>query len=218
MKINTILVLLGVFAVWATPSKAAVSFQLQYVIGQIPGLANGVSKALLVIDTAGDGFSGISDVDTNNTTRAALANFSLTSGTSLGDDLVLAVFTAEDIGGVSGFQTPLQNPQTFTTSSSFAGKQFGLYYFQAGSNALGNTFGFFRSDTPDGDLGGTYVVPGDGNLLSLLSVTTNAGGSGVPFSGTPSVAGSIGTVPEPSRVMLAAMGLGAFVLRRRRQA
>ncbi len=201
---------------------AATTFNLTYILGELAGLTAGVSKAILVVDTANDGFTGISSA------TSGIAGFSLTRGSQVGNDMVLAVFTAVDVSGGSnklGFQTAGGNPVSIDTADTAwnplgltAGAKLGLYYFPTGSNALTNAFGFYRSDVsgPDGTLG--YFVPAIGTTQSIISATTSAGGSGNPFTGTPSVSGTIGAAPEPSRMILMGLGLGAFFLRRRRMA
>lgn len=200
----------------APSAEAASTFNLSYTFGQVAGLTAS-SKAILVIDTAGDGFTGVSDTDALSDSN--IANFSFTSGTTAGDDYVLGVFNAFDYDtGTGGFQGAFEATSSYTTATSYAGKQLAVYFFESGSNAAGESYGFFRTSTKDSD-GGTiaYVVPNDGNTDSILSASTSIGGSGTTFNGTPTSSGSIDAVPEPSRMILAGLGLMTMLMRRRRK-
>ena len=203
---NLNILTLVLLCVCAKPCNAA-TFLLDFAIGELSGLTDGVSKAILVADTGNNGFRGIS------TSAEDIASFSLTTGSFAGDDLVLAVMTAEDLGSSQfGFEF---SGTSFNTSVGWGawapGQKLGVYWFGSGSNAVGQGFGFYRTDSvEDGTIG--YVTPVDGTY-SLASATTSLGGTG--FAESPTI-GTIGVIPEPSRmVLLGIAGLLACMRRRR---
>ncbi len=199
------------------PAQAA-TFILDYTIGEIAGLTSGVSKAILVADTSGDGFAGISDPNTNNTTHFDLSSFSLTAGSVVGDDLAIWAATAIDLGGGKiGFDF---GTQSFDTSNSLWGGLLGtnqrlaVYWFPSGSNTASSAFGYYRTDAVEGGNRG-YFTPLDGGTNSIVTTTPSLGGTTTPAAISANN-GTISAVPEPSRVLFLALGMMSLALRRRR--
>ncbi|MEN3942762.1 PEP-CTERM sorting domain-containing protein [Prosthecobacter sp. SYSU 5D2] len=209
-----VLILLAV-----APAKAA-TFLLTYGIGEITGLTAGVSKAMLVVDTAGDGFAGINDPNTDNVNHFDLANFSLTAGSTVGDDMAIWIATAQDLGdGLLGFDF---SSQAFNTSDSVwngllgTNQRLGVYWFPEGTNEGGDPFGFYRTnEIEEGDRG--YFTPLDGGINSIQTATPTLGGETDPNALTANN-GTIGAIPEPSRMMLMLLGFAGLMMRRRRRA
>lgn len=207
-----------VFLLLAGSAAHAATFTLTSTIGDIGGLTAGVSRAIMVVDSAGDGFAGINDVNTDNSTHLDLASFGLTAGSTVGDDMVFWTTTAQDFGGgLVGFDF---GTQAFDTSNAqwsgllATGKRIGVYWFPDGGNASGSAFGFYRTDSAEqGNLG--YFTPADGASNTILTLTPNLGGD-VSSTAINANNGTIGAVPEPSKMVLAGFGLLGILARRRR--
>jgi hypothetical protein len=158
----------------------------------------------IIIDSSGGSFLGASaDLQT------ALQGFSIPSTASPSNPVQIgstpyyfAKAQAQTAsGGPPTFATGLMNTDSFNLNSPITtGQKMGLLWFAENTTTQGSHFGFQA-------LGGLNTVPSNGS-----TITTG-------ITSTPGLATfTIGAAPEPSRVMLVAMGLGAFVLRRRRQA
>lgn len=190
---------------------SATTFNLSYAIGDIQGLTNGVSKAILVADTANNGFSNLLS------NPGLLSGFSYTNGSKVGDDMVIWSATASDFGsGKLGFDF---GTSSFNTADSSWGgalghnQQLAVIWFPSGSNSEGQVFGYYRSDSIEqGDR--AYFTPLDGATNNIFSLTTDLGGS-VSDTSIAANNGVIG-VPEPSRMILALVGFAGLMLRRRR--
>jgi len=104
-------------------------------------------------------------------------------------------------GGPPTFAVGSMNTVAFNLNSPVtSGQNMGLLWFAEGTTTNGSHFGFQA-------LGGANTVPSNGATIT----------SGI--TSTPGLATyTIGAVPEPSRVMLLGLGLGAFIVRRRRNA
>ena len=119
---NRILKCLGygsIGALWIALTGAAhagLMFSISYAIADLDDVVVGTSVGLLVADTAGDGFMGISDVDGMMTN--SLLGYPMSTGSALGDDRVLMRMTGATLG-------------TGVTDSSPSGK------FQYGRCSLG---------------------------------------------------------------------------------
>lgn len=191
-------------------ASASVSFNLSYTIGGISGLTDGTSRAILVADTSGNGFSGLTDALT-------LKDFNFTNGSRVGDDMVLAVMTAQDLGGVSGFAfstTAFDSTNAVWNGFLAENQKLGIFWFPSGSNNEGETYGFYRSDSIGDFATRAYQTPTNGSTDSIFTLTTELGGSVTPAQ----IAANNGVigVPEPSRMVLALVGFAGLMLRRRR--
>ncbi|HUF61845.1 MAG TPA: thrombospondin type 3 repeat-containing protein [Verrucomicrobiales bacterium] len=157
-------------------------FQLQFGAYGLPGLQPGRSIGVLVADTAGDGFAGLETDPAGGS--AVLALLPRREGGMLGDDLVLMVLQAVDVGGITAFESP--GSVAFETGDPIwegilaPGQRLGLYYFTEGGSDPGFPYRFYRSDeVTDAELGGDhpYRVPGPGASVIVLSAAESAGGS-----------------------------------------
>jgi len=162
---------------------------------------NGMTWGILV-NTTGS-FNG----STVSTLESALQGFTIPSAT--------APSTPVQIGSTGLYfaraqsNTSNSGPPTFTNgymgTSQFnltgvsSGNSFGLLWFPQGTTTTGSNFGF---QVPTG----INTLPSDGSTIT-------SGINTVPGLGS----NSIGVVPEPSRAILAAFGLGLIALRRRRR-
>jgi hypothetical protein len=209
MKILSRIVLLAIVTTFGSVANAVVSFTGTYSsnLKQSDGTTNIPigTRYIVVADTTNNGFGAA----TNN---AVAAGTGFTVGGLFGGDEIIQSST---VGTAGRAATAVSN--LGLDSSPYAGKKFALIWFETLTSAdttvsNGNKYGILAPSS--------WVLP---------TVAGNYGFTGAP-TGTDfqqyGVAGFLpggtvltaGTVPEPSRVMLAAMGLGAFVLRRRRQA
>ena len=213
MKLFSALFLLALI-----PASAnAATFTFNNYIGEISGLTAGVSKAIVVVDTSGDGFAGINDPNTNNVSHFDLSNFALTAGSVVGDDLVLSMTAASDFGGGQlGFDFAAQ---TYDTDNALWGgllgtnQRFAVYWFPTGMNNVSDPFGFYRTDATEEGTSG-YFTPTTG-LGTVGTLTPSQGGTTSP-SAISANNGTISAVPEPSRMVLTLLGVLGLMLRRRR--
>lgn len=171
---------------------------------------------ILVVDTQNNGFAGSSP-----STYTDLIGLALSSGQSVGDDIIVGVYQASDLGGVIGFNdsTVVNYTGNITDADKLA-----LYWFP-GVTTVGATLGagqssmgFFRSDTVSIDSGGSFafILPSDTGALGSLAYFDS---TVVPSSGISSSqlqAQSISAVPEPSRILFLALGGMGLLMRRRR--
>lgn len=207
-----------------TVASASTSFQTY--IGDIQTSA-GVNVS--------DGTVGILVADYNNDnnfagstagTYSSIVGTVLTAGSSIGADRIVGIYTA--LGGL--FTDTISVSYSGTLGNGVAsGTKLALYWFpgqvsggvlQAASVTQSPTgqsqMGFFRSDATD-SLGGdqAFVLPADsGAFLNLYYGSPSQGGN------TPQAsfqAFNLSAVPEPSRAMLAGLGLMGLVIRRRRK-
>jgi hypothetical protein len=163
---------------------------------------NGMAWGILV-NTSGS-FNG----STISTLQSALQGFTIPT-------LSASVSTPVQIGSTGLYfaraqsNTSNSGPPTFTNGFMFtdnfnltgvsSGNPFGVLWFPEGTTTSGSHFGF---QVPTG----TNTLPSDGATITSGIGTT-------PGLGT----NTIGAVPEPSRAILAAFGLGLIALRRRRR-
>ncbi|HCN31360.1 MAG TPA: hypothetical protein DIT64_22165 [Verrucomicrobiales bacterium] len=193
-------------------SFASTTFNLTFAIGDIQGLTAGVSKAILVADTGGNGFANLLS------NPGSISGFTFANGSTVGDDMVIWSATASDFGGGAlgfdfgslGFNTA--NPQWGGLLGH--NQQLGVLWFPTGSNSEGNAFGFYRSDLIEAPGDRAYFTPLDGATNSILTLTDAVGGNVSP-SAISANDGVIG-VPEPSRMILALLGFAGLMFRRRR--
>ncbi len=102
-------------------------------------------------------------------------------------------------GPPAAFPPGYMNTDNFNLTGVSAGNSFGVLWFPTNTTTVGSAFGYqIPTRTP--------TLPSDGSSIS----------SGI--NTTPGLASyTIGAAPEPSRAILAALGLGFISLRRRRR-
>lgn len=232
MITNRILKCLGygsIGALWIALTGAAhagLMFSISYAIADLDDVVVGTSVGLLVADTAGDGFMGISDVDGMMTN--SLLGYPMSIGSALGDDRVLMRMTGATLGtGVTGFES---NPVSFNTDDALwggalnSGQDLALLYFPDGMANDGDAFGFYRSGpVTDPAAGGNsgYITPMGGGNVDIRTLTQGTilfGIAGtVPAANVSS--GTISSVPEPSSLLTSLLLVGSWWLRagRRRE-
>lgn len=159
----------------------------------------------MVIDTGNDGLS----------TATLSGGIALTNGASIGNDLIVGLYDLS-AGGNDG-QMAAQ-PLDVLYPPGVAGKRLGMYWFTGSTLANqqtvgGSWYGSFQDTTGGQDGSAAWVLPSDpGGNLDLKMLTTDVGGFWDPSTGTAFWA----VVPEPSTVVLVAMGvLGMLAIRRR---
>jgi len=102
-------------------------------------------------------------------------------------------------GAPPTFPAGYMNTDAFNLTNVSAGNSFGILWFPTNTTTAGSKFGY---QIPTG----INTLPSDGSSIS----------SGI--NTTPGLAtNTIGAAPEPSRAILAALGLGMIALRRRRR-
>lgn len=225
LKLTHIL-LFGIIA--AQTAQATVTLQL--TAGALRDSSGNIvpnnTTMVMVSDT--NGFGNLSQLGEE------LLGVNLAVGTSFGDGLrILQVVGATDLNaGDFGFSSTLSDLDLavngLTGAAGTAGTDFAILWFPGLTGTAAQTltsnqsFGFYRSDSIDsGSWGGSipgeaisFNIPSDPGVYSLAAVDTNLGG-GIPTSAF-NAAGTVGAIPEPSRSMLAFIGLIALIGRRRR--
>lgn len=180
------------------------------------------SIGILVADIAGNGFLGDYTRSSFAQSSALLDGSSLSVGSLLGDDRVIASFTVNDDLGFSGFNDFLSSIDY--GSGLVAGTPLALLWFPTLFEIdevfnYGMTYGFYSNSLVSEASGATmgFTMPADGSthMLALIDETI-VGGS---FPGVPTVAElTAQAVPEPSTYAIA-LGLvaGTVLLVRRRK-
>jgi len=177
--------------------------------------------------------SGTSGFGSISTLSSDLSGVNLQAGTSFGTGFtILSVAGATDLNspnGDFGYGTSANfNVTGLTTGTGTSGTDLAILWFPgltgtgAQTLANGQSFGFFRSDTIDSATYGgsvpseaiSFNTPADGAAYSLAYVDTNLGG-GIATSNF-NATSTVGSVPEPSRSMLALLGLACLIGRRKR--
>jgi len=163
---------------------------------------NGMTWGILV-NTSG-AFNG----STVSTLQTALQGFSLPAlptGASTPVQIgTTGMYFAEaqtltSSSGPPSFTNGFMNTDQLNLTGVSSGNAFGVLWFPTGTTTNGSSFGF---QVPTG----TNTLPSDGSTITS-GITT-----------TPGLASyTIGAAPEPSRAILAALGLGLISLRRRRR-
>jgi hypothetical protein len=191
------------------------------------GIIPNNTTLVLVSDT--NGFSNLNDLGVE------LNGINLTAGTTFGSgSRILQVIGASDLNSNEfGYSTTLSNldlaANGLTGAAGTAGTDLALLWFpgltgSASQNlTVGQSFGFYRSDTIDAaSYGGSapvdaisFNVPTDGFTYQLAAYDTNLGGSIAPSSFN--ATGVVSGVPEPSRSVLTILGLAGLIIRRRRK-
>jgi hypothetical protein len=178
--------------------------------------------------------SGTSGFGTLSSLSSDLSGVNLQSGISFGTGYkILSVAGATDLnppGGSFGYGTQAEfNVTGLTTGAGSSGTDLAILWFPGLTGtapqalANGQSFGFFRSDTIDSATYGgpssvpadaiSFNTPTDGNVYQLSYTDTNLGGGIATSSFT--AAGVVG-IPEPSRSMLALLGVACLIGRRKR--
>lgn len=193
-------------------SSQAATVGIDYAVGFTGGVPVG-SLGVMVVDTAGDGF----------TAGADLAGEPLTVGNLFGaDDLIVHTVAASDVGGALGFSSGLFNlvvrdPVDDPAAPVESGDRFAIYWFDGpvgGTVTVGQTGGFFRSDIGDAALGGDpFVIPAAPGAINAFASTNDLFGSTDLADFT---ANNFTVIPEPSSALLSLMAVGLVGLRRRR--
>lgn len=191
------LVILGCFSQFAS---AAVTFTGSYSsnLKQADGTTNITTgtRYIVVVDTGGDGFGGSS-------TMSVASGTSLVTGSSFGGDEIIQSSTVGALAGRAS--TGVSN--LGLDVAPYAGKDFALYWFDSFTGTTvtdGLIYGFYRDSGWDLPVAaGTYGFASSGG--DYIQNTSSL---------TPSL--TIGSVPEPSRVLLLALGGMGLIMRRRR--
>ncbi|MCF7790208.1 MAG: PEP-CTERM sorting domain-containing protein [Prosthecobacter sp.] len=206
------------FATLCSPlvSRAAVTFNMAGATlyesdGTTPVPTTGLM--LLVADTSGtNGFSSV----------AGGASLSLNSFLNGTDDLILAKWALGASSATPGFFSDAVSNLTLGANNWDAGDALALLWFptlttSSGTALAGDSYGIYYNSATSGaslDSGDAWITPASGTK-SLNLLTTDYSGSHTSASTTASF--TVSGVPEPSRALLAALGLGMVSLRRRRR-
>jgi hypothetical protein len=158
----------------------------------------------IIVDTSGGNFSGASA-----SLQTALLGFSIPSNATPATPIEIGntsyyfalAQTQTQVGGPGdGFVNGLMNTDNFALTSPVAsGEHMGVLWFGSNTTTAGSSFGFQA-------LGGANTVPADNSTITT-GITSSPG----------LAAYSITAAPEPSRTLLAFLGLGLCLMRRRRK-
>lgn len=222
MKIKCLLAL-AMYIICISHSKATVSLDIQTAALRTSGGSIIPTNTTMILVSDTDGFSIPSLLDTE------LSGLTLTAGSTFGSGgKILNVLGATDLsGGAFGYNAS----QVFDLSAlgltggvGTSGTDLAILWFPGLTGtasqtlANGQSYGFYRSDSIDAGSGGSFsfnMAP-DGSNHSIYALDTNLGG-GIATSNFNATGTVGGAVPEPSRSMLALLGLASLVVRRRRK-
>ena len=149
------------------------SFTISVSVAGAPGVVEGTSRALLLTDTARDGFLGFGDGDRRD---ADMRLFPLEFGRAVGDDYVLAVMEAITVDGVALIESGVFEvalAETIWGGLLQAGDPLGLLLLYDGHLQEGARVGLYRTDTiTDPQYGGNhaYTLPSEGASVRIVSV------------------------------------------------
>lgn len=170
---------------------------------------------ILVADSDGSGtFSG-----STAETYTSIVGTTLSAGSAIGTDRIVGVVQAADLGGGPGPFGFGDILQVFNTGGVTTNTKLAFYWFP-GLTTIGDALaanqaqmGFYRNDLA-ADGGVAFAMPGSdsGATLNLLATSVSSGGTTPNLSLT-----AFNIAPEPSRAMLAGLGLMGLVIRRRRK-
>jgi hypothetical protein len=174
---------------------------------QSGGLIPTNALVLLVVDTAANGFTSLSN------------GMSLVAGPlALGaDDVIVARWECGFATGAEGFIADLTDPSISYVGGVTAGDPVALYWFPTytGTTTLtstGDRYGRYTTNTVlDGSV--AWVMPADtGGTLDLRFFTS--GNSAGETGSNPALAGraDLVVIPEPSTMLLAGVGLLSFLV------
>lgn len=219
MKFNLILALL-ISASLATTLRAAITFNIVAAdLKDATGTAMAPTSGLviLVADTSAgsNGFSSLLQDGAN------LGVGQFLNGSNGSDDQILARWSLGSGSGTAGSFVDSINNMNF--SGSWAqGNRLALLWFPTLTTSstiapAGTTYGVY-APTSGSQLDGSaaWVTPASGTV-GLTLLTTSEGGASPNSAGYASLTVA-SAAPEPSRLMLGVMGLGSFLMRRRRVA
>lgn len=210
-------------------SASSVNGAVTIITGQIGPLRDSAgvtipvgSLGFLVADQGGNGLV--------NAGSTFLSVGSFLGGTS--DDLILASFTAFDLSGEGdvGFDfsgTVFNVVAGSSTSATTAGDPLYFVWFPTLTSASLNTsvagnvsYGAFTSSIRDESADTGWVVPADGQIVSIISMSSSLGGN-PGLTNAQATASFVTTpIPEPSTAVALAGAaiLGFAAVRRRRHA
>jgi hypothetical protein len=219
LKSITILLLIGLFSHQA---MGTVTLDIQTANLRTSGgtVVPVNTTMILVSDT--DGFSSLDGLS------ADLLNLNLAVGSTFGtNSKILNVLGASDLSGNGDFGYNQNKSYDLTAlgltgGTGTSGTDLAILWFPgltgtaAQTLGSGQSFGFYRSDIVDGASGGSFSfnMPTDGSTTSIYALGTNLDGGIAPSSFN--ATGTVGAVPEPSRSMLAVLGLACLIGRRKR--
>ena len=220
MKTNVITVLSVAVVLASGVSQAAISFTGTAVTGLGATNAPVGSLLLLVADTGSDGFLGTptlsGDLTAANDPRILLASTSTTVGGSFGGDLILAKLALTTGGAINaGF--------TFDNAAISQGKNWAILYFPTLTTASasvtdGASYGIIKGSdwalTSD-NTGQSFTFSTTDSATSYFRVTVSAGVATNDSFTTATPSFVAGAIPEPSSILLGALGALGLLRRRR---
>ena len=179
----------------------------------LPGMNVNSSLA----QTAASGAAGVTLINTT------FSGKSFTLGTLFGTDTVFAMGKIDSlVSGAAGGAAPALN-LTLGVNGLVTGRNYGFYYFPgltftttSATYTVGSSVGGINSALADSGAGTSgMVIPSDGATVTQ-GVSTSAGGAfggSTPDSSFKAVA--LNAVPEPSAILLGAIGALGLLRRRR---
>ena len=184
------------------------------------------SIAMLIVDTAGDGFIGLGSVaggtllTSTNDPGLTAAQMSSTVGGTFGGDTIAAVYS---IGG-----TGIPGTLSLAADSALYGKQFAMVFFNTATITDASNYGIARGSDwtfPVSDIGGgiAFNNTDSSGAASFYQITSTAPTANQIANGFyTNAAGDASTVfnvvdgvPEPSAALLGAIGALGLLRRRR---
>lgn len=227
MKLKYIASLILV-ALCAQQASATVTLDIQTASLRTSGGAIIPNDTTIILVSDTDGFSAA--YLNGSGLSQELLGLTLATGNTFGTGgKILNVLGATDLSGSGDFG--YNASQVFdlatlglTGGAGTSGTDLALLWFPgltgtgAQSLADGQSYGFYRSDSIDGDSGGSFSfnMPSDGFAESIYALDTSLGGGIATSAFNAGGTVGVGAIPEPSRSMLACIGLIALIGRRRR--
>lgn len=209
-------------ALFSHHANATVSLDIQTGALRTSGGAIVPTNTTMILVADINGFSSLTDLANE------LMNVNLVAGSTIGSGgKILQVVAGSDIDGngnigyVGGGTFDLTalglNGAAGTAGTDLAVLWFpGLLGDGAATVGAGQSFGFYRSDSIDSASGGSFSfnMPTDPSAVNIWALDPNIGG-GIPTSNFEAT-GTVGAVPEPSRVAFLFLGMTCLVFRRKR--
>jgi MYXO-CTERM domain-containing protein len=219
MKLNSKFTVFAAVIAMACTAKATVTFN--------------INADLLQTATAGTAAptSGLVMLVANTSTTGSFGSTSVQAGAPLGvganimtNDVILKEWS---IGGSSGTAGAFYDTTGALSTSLTTGNPLALLWFPtlttSSSTATASApYGIYTGpgNNGTGDTSAAWSVPAAGSTVTLDMYTSNAafGPYNSPLANSAGVASlTVSGAPEPSRAILAALGMGALLLRRRRR-